>query len=333
MKGFILGAALVAMVQACQDPTSPPSAAPEMTSEGTGFEASAVGRHLWAVIDKNGNLVRGSRVTRVAHLGVGKYEVTFYKNVTQCAYVATANNASSEALLAFTASGHESANGVYVEIKDQNRELRNGAFNLVVACDQLGLRFAVVGYSENLVRATPGTTLTRMGSGGYYVTFSSSVARCSYLAAVADPGNGSVPFVLGVVSTGRGPGYSVYVRTQSLAGGDAPDVAFHLVLICSSTRGISLYAVVKGDGSIRRASAGTTSARTDAGRYTITSDRDLSTCATVATRGSVNTTVPSPATLEIVPGPGSNSVGFQVRKLAYFGGGSINSAFHAAMVC
>ena len=330
----------VLALSACNESTTPnppataqdqiPVAARPAQSE-SGFEATA-GRHLWAVIDKNGNLVRGSRVTSVARVGIGMYEVTFYKNVTQCAYVATTINASSQALLIFTASGHQSTNGVFVEIREQTRIPRDGPFNLVVTCDQLGLRFAVIGYSANLVRATAGTTLTTGGNGQYYVTFTSSIARCSHIVTVGDPGNGSVPDPA-VVVTARGPANTVYVQTKSTSGGEQPEIPFHLALICSSTRGVSRYAVVKGDGTIRRASAGTTSARIATGRYTITSDRDLTACATVATRGSPSDAVPSAATLEIVAGPTSNAVGFRVRKLLYSGAGFTNQGFHAAIVC
>jgi hypothetical protein len=54
----------------------------------------------------------------------------------------------------------------------------------------------------------------------------------------------------------------------------------------------------------------------------------------VATRGSVNTAVPfDPATVEVVPGPASNTIGFQVRSLLFFGGNLENESFHTAIVC
>ena len=61
--------------------------------------------------------------------------------------------------------GHLSPNGVYVETKNQGGGLTDGPFNLLVACGPLNTRFAVVGYSANLIRATSGTTLTPLGSG------------------------------------------------------------------------------------------------------------------------------------------------------------------------
>lgn len=54
----------------------------------------------------------------------------------------------------------------------------------------------------------------------------------------------------------------------------------------------------------------------------------------IGTRGSSNKSVPfSPATVEITPGPASNTSGIQVRNLLFFGGGLINQDFHAAGIC
>ena len=50
----------------------------------------------------------------------------------------------------------------------------------------------MAGSSANLVRSTPGTTLTSLGGGRYDVTFPSSVTGCAYLASVGDPGNALV---------------------------------------------------------------------------------------------------------------------------------------------
>jgi len=60
----------------------------------------------------------------------------------------------------------------------------------------------------------------------------------------------------------------------------------------------------------------------------------LTGCAEVATRGSVDTSVPyTPATVEIVPGSSANTIGIQVRDLLYFGGNLDSQSFHVAAVC
>jgi hypothetical protein len=71
------------------------------------------------------------------------------------------------------------------------------------------------------------------------------------------------------------------------------------------------------------------------GRYAVVASAFVNpSCATVATRGSVDTAVPfSPATVEIVSGPAANTTGIQVRSLLFFGGALANQAFHAATVC
>lgn len=337
MKRFIFLIAALAPVQACQDTTSPPTAPAETSAEageiGASASAALTAPQLWAVVNLNGRLARGSRVTGVNKLGVGQYEVTFDRDVRACAYVATTKNAYSQALQAYTASGHLSVNGVFVETKNQGGGLTDGPFNLVATCgSQQGIRFAVIGYTANLVRATPGTSLTYLGSGRYNVTFTSSVSGCSFIASVGDPANALV-FNPSGVYTGTGPTNSVYIETKNPGGGLQDEVPFHLAVICSSTSP-ARFSVVRSTGSQHRGSAGNSSIRTATGRFTVSANRSLSTCATVATRGSVNTTVPfTPSTVEIAPGPNSRSVGIQVRKLLFFGGGYNNQSFHAASVC
>ena len=75
--------------------------------------------NLFASVSQSGTLLAGSPGTTVTNIGTGRYEVTFPQNVSNCAYVATTVNAYSQALQAFVASGHLSADGVYVETKNQ----------------------------------------------------------------------------------------------------------------------------------------------------------------------------------------------------------------------
>lgn len=333
MKRLIPAIAALAMVQACQDSNGPLTAPPDTSPQAPELVTAAAVRHLWAVVNINGNLVRGSRVASVTHLGTGQHEVRFNRNVSQCAYVATTNNAYSQALTIFTASGHLSPNGVFVETKNQGGGLTDGPFNVVVACGPLSTRFAVVGYTANLVRATGGTTLTSLGTGRYNVTFGNSVAGCAYIATVGDPGNALV-FNPSGVYTGTGPNNrTVYIETKNPGGGLQSGVPFHLALLCASTTN-ARYAVVKANGVKPRASTGATTARTATGKYRVTTNLNLNACAAVATRGSVNSAVPfSPATVELVPGPNASSAGFEVRGLLFFGGAFSNQAFHAAIVC
>ena len=74
--------------------------------------------------------------------------------------------------------------------------------------------------------------------------------------------------------------------------------------------------------------------RPSTGTYIVSNNLNIGSCAALATRGSVNTDVPfSPATVEIIPGAGSNTFGVQVRQLLFFGGALANQAIHAAVIC
>lgn len=88
------------------------------------------------------------------------------------------------------------------------------------------------------------------------------------------------------------------------------------------------------NGFLDRGSIFTASFKAATGKYTLVTNKDVSECATVATRGSVDQAVPfSPATVEVVPGPAPNTVGLDVRNLLFFGGTPLDEAFHAATVC
>ena len=295
--------------------------------------AQAASANLFASVSASGTLLAGGGATSVTHIGTGRYEVTFSANVSSCAYVATTVNAFSQALQVFTASGHLSANGVYVETKNQGGGLTDGPFNLVVDCGLPGWSYAVVGYTANLVRATAGTTLTSLGTGRYHVTFPSSVKKCAYLASVGDPGNGIDTSPAGVYTGSSTNPNQVYIETKNTGGGLTAGIPFHLAVICPSAANTKI-AVVNANGIPARGSALTSSFTSATGNYTLATSQALSACAAIATRGSVNTSVPfDPATVEITPGPAANTTGIQVRTLLFFGGNLAAESFHAATIC
>jgi hypothetical protein len=269
--------------------------------------------NLFASVNLNGTLAHGNGVTGVTHIGTGQYEVTFSADIQQC--------------------GHLSADSVYVQTKNQGGGLTDGPFNLVVDCGLPGWSYAVIGYSANLVRSTPGATLTSPGAGRYDVTFPADISRCAYLATVGDPGNGVV-FNPGGVYTGSGtnPG-TVYVETKNPGGGLSAGIPFHLAVICPAAADVKV-AVVAANGRISRGSRHTWSFSPAPGQYTLITNRPLSGCAAVATRGSAGTAVPfDPATVEIIPGAARHTVGIQVRQLLFSGGNPASESFHAALVC
>jgi serine/threonine protein kinase len=306
---------------------------PAPSFSGTSSPLSGTPSLLFARVSSNSNLLPGGSATGVAHLGIGRYEVTFATDVSGCAYVATTVHADSQTLQVFTAGGHSSSDGVYVETKNQGGGLANGPFNLVVDCGRPGTFFAVVGYTANLVRSSPGTTLTSLGVGRYDVNFTSNVGRCAYLATVGDPGNALAFDPVGVYTGSASSSEAVYIETKNKGGGLAADIPFHLAVICPTAASTQI-AVVDADGSLARGSVGTHSSSPAPGQYVIATSRSISACAAVATRGSIDQSVPFyPTTVEIVPGPADNAVGIQLRDLLALGGKPASEAFHVAIVC
>jgi len=296
--------------------------------------ASAASTNLFAVVDGGGGQVAGNGVTGITHLGPGRYEVTFGQDVTGCAYVATTKHAFTQAIQVFTAGGHLSPQGVYVETKNQGGGLTDGPFNLAVDCGSTGMQYAVVGYDGQLARGTAGATLTNLGTGRYNVAFPSSVSTCSYLATVGDPHNG-IALAPNNVSTGSSAAglNTVYVETKNPGGGLSSGIPFHLAVICPAATNTKV-SVVNATGLPARGSSLTSSFNSSPGNYVVATSRALAGCAAIATRGSTNKAVPfNPATVEITPGPAVNTVGVQTRELLFFGGNPSNQAFHSALVC
>ena len=315
-------------------------AASAVTLGAVPAQAYTTSSNLFASVNLNGTLAYGNGVTGVTHIGTGQYEVTFSADIQQCAYVATTINAYSQALQVFTAGGpvaasggHLSADSVYVQTKNQGGGLTDGPFNLVIDCGLPGWSYAVIGYHANLVRSTPGVTLTNPGAGRYDVTFPADISRCAYLATVGDPGNGVV-FSPGGVYTGSGSNSgTVYVETKNQGGGLGAGIPFHLAVICPAAADVKV-AVVAANGRISRGSRHTWSFSPAPGQYTLITSRPLSGCAAIATRGSTGTAAPyDPATVEIIPGAARHTVGIQVRQLLFSGGNPASESFHAALVC
>lgn len=92
----------------------------------------------WAVSDYSGNFVRGSGVKGFTHLGTGRWEVTFNRDMRNCSYVTTIGDPGNGLVytpgLVFTASGHSSNNGVYVETKTPQAGLADYPYHLQTTC-------------------------------------------------------------------------------------------------------------------------------------------------------------------------------------------------------
>lgn len=66
----------------------PASSVPATPDPRWGVEGCCV-REFWAVIERDGSLIRGRNVLRTAHLGTGVYEVFFTGDVSNGVFVAT----------------------------------------------------------------------------------------------------------------------------------------------------------------------------------------------------------------------------------------------------
>ncbi|HEU4422517.1 MAG TPA: hypothetical protein VFR67_08235, partial [Pilimelia sp.] len=91
----------------------------------------------WVVIDNAGEARRGT-AENTKRLGTGQWEVTFNRDVRSCTHLATVGDPGDGAVadpgLVFTASGHESARGVFVETKNLGGGLQDFPFHLRTIC-------------------------------------------------------------------------------------------------------------------------------------------------------------------------------------------------------
>ena len=85
----------------------------------------------------SGALQRGDAQS-VTHLGAGRYEVTFGTSSNLCSYTASIGDPANALVynpgLVFTAGGHTSPNGVYVETKNLAGGLADYPFHLKRNC-------------------------------------------------------------------------------------------------------------------------------------------------------------------------------------------------------
>ena len=98
----------------------------------------------WAVIEKDGTLVRGRSVFRTKRLGRGQYEVFFTGDVRDGAFIATigrpgwSTEPSGQIGVALRYPGSpqcmpfEDNNGVWIDTHDSNGRYSDRAFHLVV---------------------------------------------------------------------------------------------------------------------------------------------------------------------------------------------------------
>ena len=299
----------------------------------TSHPAEAASTNKYAHVNAAGGVVASNGVTSAVRLGVGQYEVTFASNVSACAYVSTTDFNAAQSVQSYTAGGHSSVNGVYVEVKNQGGGLTDLGFSLAVNCGGTGQAYAVIGYANQLVRGSGGAAVTNLGPGRYSVHFASNVAGCAYLATVGDPANALIFSPSGVYTGTSTTAGDVYIETKNPGGGLQSGVPFHLSVLCANAP-TTRIAVVGSNGLSVGQSAGTSAFRSALGKYQIVTNRAINTCATIVTRGSTNTAVPfNPDTVESSAGPATNVATVTVRKILSLGGTAIDDATHVGIIC
>jgi predicted small lipoprotein YifL len=92
----------------------------------------------WVVSDYVGAKVRAAGVSSFTKLGPGRWEITFDRDMRNCAYLATIGDPGNKLVynpgLVFTAGGHGGPNGVYVETKNLGGGLADFPYHLNAVC-------------------------------------------------------------------------------------------------------------------------------------------------------------------------------------------------------
>ena len=298
---------------------------------------NALGANLWARSDGTG-LTKGKGVVSFTRDGPGRYEITFNRDMSACAYIATTSSqytgdASYGSI--FTASGHNSTAGVHVETKNPGGGLQDFAFNVVAQCPTTaaGIRFAVFDDSGAFVRGSTGTSVRNRVTGQYRVKYTRSMTACTDIATIGAVDNG---LVLGpgyvFANTGQ-PASNVYIETKN-PGGGLSAYPVHTASYCSASSPSLLGAVVDQDGTFVRGHTGVSSTRTGLGTYRLTFPRNVGNCAKVASIGAVdNTLVFNPAAVDVYNGPTATTVDIRIQNLLFFGGANLDRPFHLMVVC
>src|SRR6267154_902916 len=193
--------------------------------------ASAASANLFASVALNGTLVNGNGVSSVTHIGTGQYEVTFTSDVSGCAYVSTTVNAFSQALQSFTAGGHLSSSGVYLETKNPGGGLSDAIpFHLAVVCPNAVATKVLV--ARNTGFAKRGSSLTssyNSSTGNYVFVANMSLAPCTVIGTRGSVDT-NVPFTPATVEITPGPAANtsgIQVRQLLFFGGGLINQAFH----------------------------------------------------------------------------------------------------------
>jgi hypothetical protein len=297
---------------------------------------------LWLVATAEGEVRRSSGLVGLTRLGAGRYEARFAQDVHDCGYTATVGDPVNGLVyspgLAFTAGGHLSPQGVYVETKNLGGGLSDFPFHLTVSCG--GTEYAVVdpAAARHALMRGSARSVTRLGTGRFAVYFGRDLGGCAYTATVADSANRPVynpglAFTTGDFDSGF---RAVSVETKDLAG-QAADRPFHLGVHCADGgEAERLSAVAGADGSLARGNRAVSAQRLGTGRYDVRFDRDVTGCAYTATVGGIGAQPVAGSGLVFTAGGHGTGTGtgrgvyVETKNL---GGGLSDFPFHLSVDC
>lgn len=141
IKTVDLSTKTVAALKGRQGPAGPAGPAGERGSVGPAGPAGPAGApatKLFAVVNANGTLARGSGAPTATRGGTGVYAVRFNQNVRNCAYTATiglSDAAGASAPGEITVVGENaSENGVFLITHDSAGAASDRGFHLAVFC-------------------------------------------------------------------------------------------------------------------------------------------------------------------------------------------------------
>jgi hypothetical protein len=304
------------------------------------FAAPAVAQaagNAWAVVNSAGTLIRGAGAVSTSHLSTGTYQVTFNKNQSGCAYIATPGDpgagAVSGPILATVASRAGNANALFIQTFDQSSgALSDQPFHVETYCGRQ--KFAVVDTNGALARGNHIVSTSHLGTGSYEVILDSKVSKCSFQASIGTTGAGSIPTPGLITVAGRaGNTAGVFVRIVDRAG-NSLDQSFHLAVNCGAKK---LIAVIESTGAkVRGANvvSATKLSGANGGTYEVIFNRNVATCAytaTVGTTGNGGSIGPPPVTISTATRAGNaNGVFIFIHQA---NGSTIDEPFHLNVVC
>ncbi len=189
---------------------------------------------IWAVVDQNGTLVRGSAAVNASNQSVGNYLVYFNQDVQNCSFFGTVGTTSfgqAEPGYITVAGAAINQNAVWVSTYNDSGANVAQAFHLSVECRSSA--WAVVSSSGALVRgSSTGATQLFGFNGTYEVDFSVDVQNCAVIVDQGTTGSSGVSFAGSVSTAGRsGNDMGVFVETFDASGVLTND-SFHIAVYC-----------------------------------------------------------------------------------------------------